>query len=90
MFKAKRIFDGRKRAFHVTPKLSLNTEKSTQIKPVAPIPQKKLVQRIKEEALHYWHGLKLLGTETSISSRLLLKLLKGNELSRREYRQVSR
>ncbi|KAJ3270558.1 hypothetical protein HDV01_007708 [Terramyces sp. JEL0728] len=59
--------------------------------PETPVPIKKtLWEKVKEEASHYWHGLKLLGTETSISSRLLIKVLKGNTLSRREYRQLQR
>ncbi|KAJ3323123.1 hypothetical protein HDV06_002135 [Boothiomyces sp. JEL0866] len=59
--------------------------------PETPVPVKKTIwQKVKEEASHYWHGLKLLGTETSISSRLLIKVLKGNALSRREYRQLQR
>ncbi|KAJ3303156.1 hypothetical protein HDV03_004144 [Kappamyces sp. JEL0829] len=57
---------------------------------VAPAKKKSLVERIKEEALHYWHGTKLLWTETNISSRLLMKLLYGNQLTRREYRQLRR
>jgi LETM1 and EF-hand domain-containing protein 1 len=57
---------------------------------VPPQKQKRLWDRIKEEALHYWHGSKLLYSETVISSRLLRKLLKGSQLSRREYRQLKR
>ncbi|KAI9011346.1 LETM1-like protein-domain-containing protein [Gaertneriomyces semiglobifer] len=57
----------------------------------APIEKKKsLSVRVKEELLHYWHGTKLLGTEISISWRLLMKLLKGQRLSRRELRQLKR
>jgi hypothetical protein len=52
--------------------------------------KKPLMERIKDEMLHYWHGTKLLAAETKISGRLLLKLLKGKELSRREYRQLKR
>jgi LETM1 and EF-hand domain-containing protein 1 len=48
------------------------------------------MERIKDEIMHYWDGSKLLAAETKISSRLLLKLLKGKELSRREYRQLRR
>ncbi|KAJ3023420.1 hypothetical protein HKX48_003337 [Thoreauomyces humboldtii] len=58
--------------------------------PPAVAPKKSIGLRIKEEALHYWHGTKLLGTEISISSRLLVKLLKGGGLSRREHRQLKR
>ncbi|KAI9346753.1 LETM1-like protein-domain-containing protein [Zopfochytrium polystomum] len=53
-------------------------------------PKKPLWDRVKEEALHYWHGLKLLGAETSISLRLIRKLLRGETLTRREDRQLKR
>ncbi|CAK7322793.1 unnamed protein product [Dovyalis caffra] len=39
---------------------------------------------------HYWLGLKLLGTDVRISSRLLLKLASGKSLSRRERQQLTR
>jgi LETM1 and EF-hand domain-containing protein 1 len=54
--------------------------------PVAKLP---LLTRIKNEALHYWSATKLLGVEVRISSKLVLKLMRGNRLSRREQRQVS-
>lgn len=57
---------------------------------VVAVVKKPMWDRVKEEALHYWHGSKLLAAETSISFRLLLKLLKGATLSRREYRQLKR
>lgn len=52
-------------------------------------PKKSLWQRIKEEAVHYAQGSKLLGKEVAISSRLLIKVLK-EPLSRRELRQLKR
>ncbi|XVF84233.1 hypothetical protein PTKIN_Ptkin17bG0009400 [Pterospermum kingtungense] len=39
---------------------------------------------------HYWLGLKLLGADVRISSRLLLKLAGGKSLSRRERQQLTR
>lgn len=51
-------------------------------------PKKPLMQRIKDEAVHYWQGTKLLGLELKISSKLLSKVLRGGKLTRREYRQV--
>ncbi|BGP38074.1 LETM1 domain-containing protein ylh47 [Rhodotorula kratochvilovae] len=52
------------------------------------------VQRIwavvKKEALHYWHGTKLLGKEIRISARLLSRLVAGKKLTRREHRQLKR
>ena len=45
-------------------------------------------QKIKKEVQHYWDGTKLLATEVKISSRLALKMAGGDELTRREHRQV--
>jgi LETM1 and EF-hand domain-containing protein 1 len=55
-------------------------------------PEKKLTlwQKVKHEAQHYWQGTQLLGAEIKISARLLWKLLKRSELSRRELRQLKR
>jgi LETM1 and EF-hand domain-containing protein 1 len=55
--------------------------------PVAKLP---LLTRIKNEALHYWQSTKLLGVEVRISTKLVLKLMRGNRLSRREQRQLQR
>ncbi|KAI8048830.1 LETM1-like protein-domain-containing protein [Syncephalis plumigaleata] len=53
-------------------------------------PKKPLKERIKEELLHYWHGSKLLAKEVRISSKLLWHMLKGEQLTRREQRQLKR
>ena len=45
---------------------------------------------VKTEAKHYWLGLKLLGKDTKIASRLLGKVLVGKALSRRERQQLTR
>lgn len=45
---------------------------------------------VKKEALHYYHGARLLGKETRISARLLRRLIAGKKLTRREHRQVRR
>lgn len=50
--------------------------------------KKTMWQKVKAEAVHYWHGTKLLGLEVRISSRLTWKMLQGTKLSRRENRQV--
>lgn len=44
--------------------------------------------KIKHEANHYWDGTKLLGAEIKVSWRLLRRLLRGKQLTRRERRQV--
>ncbi|KAI9710250.1 MAG: hypothetical protein M1820_002743 [Bogoriella megaspora] len=49
-----------------------------------------LLQKIKEEAMHYWDGTKLLATEVKISTKLAIKMAAGYELSRREHRQLHR
>ncbi|KAJ9474740.1 Mitochondrial distribution and morphology protein 38 [Pseudozyma hubeiensis] len=46
--------------------------------------------KVKEEAIHYWHGSKLLGKEVRISWRLLRRLMLGYSLTRRERRQLKR
>ncbi|KAG9046188.1 hypothetical protein FS837_004900 [Tulasnella sp. UAMH 9824] len=46
--------------------------------------------KVKHEAAHYWNGSKLLVAEVRISSRLLLKLMRGGNLTRRENRQLKR
>jgi hypothetical protein len=51
-------------------------------------PKKTLWTKIKEEAVHYWHGTQLLGFEVRVSSKLTWKLLHGGKLTRREHRQV--
>ncbi|KAL1914639.1 uncharacterized protein VTP21DRAFT_8050 [Calcarisporiella thermophila] len=53
-------------------------------------PKKPIMQRIKDELIHYWHGTKLLGLEIKISTKLVYKLLKGVKLTRREQRQLRR
>jgi LETM1 and EF-hand domain-containing protein 1 len=47
-------------------------------------------QKIKREIQHYWDGTKLLATEVRISTKLVMKMAAGYELSRRENRQVSK
>uniref|UniRef100_A0A7S0EE73 Mitochondrial proton/calcium exchanger protein n=1 Tax=Hanusia phi TaxID=3032 RepID=A0A7S0EE73_9CRYP len=43
---------------------------------------------VKHEAYHYWLGTKLLGKEIGICVGILQQILRGEELSRREYRQL--
>ncbi|WFD30057.1 LETM1 domain-containing protein ylh47 [Malassezia sp. CBS 17886] len=46
--------------------------------------------KVKEEAVHYWNGSKLLGKEMRISTRLMRRLILGYGLTRREQRQLRR
>jgi LETM1-like protein len=64
-------------------------DKAAAAAPAVAKAKKPIMQRVKEEIIHYWHGTKLLGLEIRISSKLTSKLLKGGKLTRREQRQVS-
>lgn len=66
---------------------------SQQMAPVStpPAPAKRsLAARVMDELRHYYHGFKLLVINTSISGKLLWRLLKGESLTRREHRQLVR
>lgn len=69
-----------------------NVRESANHSQNASLKEKKLPirQRIKDGLMHYWHGSKLLAYETRISTRLLWKLLRGEKLIRREYKQLIR
>ena len=45
---------------------------------------------IKHEAHHYWVGTKLLAVDVRIASGLLLKVIRGHALTRREKKQLTR
>ena len=47
-------------------------------------------RHFKDEMSHYWMGTKLLWVEVKIASRLLFKTLRGEQLTRRERRQMTR
>ncbi|GMG19089.1 unnamed protein product [Ambrosiozyma monospora] len=55
---------------------------------VVPSSKPTLKQKIKKEVEHYWNGTKLLGYEIKVSSKLLIKMLAGYELTRRENTQL--
>ncbi|CEP60361.1 ribosome-binding protein MDM38 LALA0_S01e08966g [Lachancea lanzarotensis] len=66
-------------------------KKATSSPPPAKAKSKEpLMQRIKHEIRHYVNGTKLLGYEIKISTKLLVKLVEGYELSRREKNQLKR
>jgi len=44
----------------------------------------------RETVLHYWHGTKLLAADTKIASQLLMRMLRGRTLSRREHNLLVR
>lgn len=70
----------------------------TEVKPkdqaktvsVAEVPKRSLGKRIWDEIVHYYHGFRLLFIDIKIASRLLFKSMNGADLSRREYRQLTR
>lgn len=55
----------------------------------APLARRSLGQRVLDELKHYYHGFRLLWVDTTITGRMLWRVLNGNVLSRRERRQVS-
>ena len=81
---------------HEEPSLLSETIKNLTAQGVPDVPSTKnlpkppIMARIKEGLLHYWHGSKLLAYETKISSKLLFKLIRGEQLIRRERRQLLR
>ena len=53
-------------------------------------PKRPLMKRVWDEMVHYYHGFRLLFIDVRIASRLVYKSLNGEDLSRREYRQLTR
>lgn len=47
-----------------------------------------ILQKVKAEIMHYYHGFRLLGLDMKISLKLIWRILQGKELSRREHRLV--
>nr|XP_027204065.1 mitochondrial proton/calcium exchanger protein-like [Dermatophagoides pteronyssinus] len=65
--------------------------RETKTKTIQPLePKRSLGKRIWDEIVHYYHGFRLLIVDIGIASRLIWKILNGNSLSRREYRQLVR
>ncbi|KAF3991468.1 hypothetical protein FT663_01357 [Candidozyma haemuli var. vulneris] len=62
----------------------------TSEKKPAEKPKPTLWEKIKHEASHYWSGTKLLGYEIKVSTKLLVKMVSGYGLSRRENNQLQR
>ncbi|CAL1292169.1 unnamed protein product [Larinioides sclopetarius] len=57
----------------------------------ATVPEKRsLGKRVWDEILHYYHGFRLLFLDIKISTRLAFKVARGEELTRREHRQLVR
>ena len=56
--------------------------------PAPPPPKPSLGKRIMDELKHYYHGFRLLYIDVKISWNLLMRVLKGETLSRREKKQL--
>lgn len=54
------------------------------------VPPRSLGKRIWDEIVHYYHGFRLLFIDLKISSGLAWKVLHGEDLTRREHRQLVR
>ncbi|GBN39283.1 Mitochondrial proton/calcium exchanger protein [Araneus ventricosus] len=55
------------------------------------VPEKRSIgKRVWDEILHYYHGFRLLFVDIKISTRLAFKIARGEELTRREHRQLVR
>ena len=52
-------------------------------------PQKSLKQKIIDECVHYYHGFRLLFIDINVSAKLLIRILRGKQLTRREHNLVS-
>lgn len=68
--------------------VAVPTEVSAQLPEKTLAAKRSLWQKVKAEMLHYYHGFRLLGLDMKISAKLLWRLAKGNELTRREHRLV--
>ena len=63
---------------------------SSPLQQVSEQPRPSLVSRVKDVALHYFHGFRLLLLDVRVAFRLLLKTLQGHTLTRRENKQFRR
>lgn len=79
----------KKKATEVTEKKLESAAGQTVPKEAAVVVKKPIIQRIKDEALHYYHGFRLLFIDIRVSSVLVMKVLRGGTLTRREYNLVS-
>ncbi|CAB3362761.1 Hypothetical predicted protein [Cloeon dipterum] len=76
-----------------TLKKALNEEKnvpsvSQSLSPA--VPKKSMWQKVKDELIHYYHGFRLLFIDINVSRKLVMRVLNGKSLTRREHRQLVR
>ncbi|GAB1864426.1 Mitochondrial proton/calcium exchanger protein [Camponotus japonicus] len=67
-------------------KMAENAAKISCEQPKKAVAKVTILQKVKGEILHYYHGFRLLGLDMKISAKLIWRILHGNELSRREHR----
>ncbi|XP_018018231.1 mitochondrial proton/calcium exchanger protein isoform X2 [Hyalella azteca] len=70
--------------------INLAIAKSAPPLPSVVAEKKSLWTRIKAEAVHYYHGFRLLFIDTKIALKYCYRILNGEKLSRREHRQLVR
>jgi hypothetical protein len=67
------------------------SEKKPAVTAAAPstaVVKKSMWQKVKDELIHYYHGFRLLFIDINVSRKLVMRVLNGKSLSRREHRQV--
>jgi LETM1-like protein len=74
-----------------TLKNAMNEKKPVADPDLAPVVAKKSMwQKVKDELIHYYHGFRLLFIDINVSRKLVMRVLNGKSLTRREHRQVTR
>lgn len=66
------------------------TQQLATVAPTEVAVKKTLMQRIWAELVHYYHGFRLLFIDINVCRKLLMKVLHGETLSRREHRLLIR
>lgn len=73
-----------------TLKDAMNEKKPVADPSLAPVVAKKSMwQKVKDELIHYYHGFRLLFVDINVSRKLVMRVLNGKSLTRREHRQVT-
>lgn len=62
----------------------------SDVTPAKTVDKRTLKQKIWHEVLHYYHGFRLLFIDMNVARKLLWKVLRGDTLTRREYRLLIR
>ncbi|XP_018495108.1 mitochondrial proton/calcium exchanger protein [Galendromus occidentalis] len=78
--------EGAEKSSAQAPKPVARKEDHLQVAP----PKRSLRKRIWDELVHYYHGFRLLFIDVRVCSQLLYRILKGEDLSRREHKQLVR